>query len=612
MNLLSISLALILLGLCDNFWLRGIFAGLLTLFYYRYDYSNYRKYGCVLLLFLVCSLNFNGVDLKYGYVNKIRNNYYQITNGFCQVIVYGNTELINLYDKVYLNGTVSQVQSNRNFATVDYQDYCIANGIIGSISDDEVSVIPTKLKTIKTAAIDSDLFLFYSNALKISFLLHLFKLVAQKFFYPKSANYLTLILSLILSYNFGFDYGCIRIIISSFLNLWQIKKENKTYLYIIILAFYRPYYINSLAFMLPVSYRLVNCLLGKKSYLLNLLVCLIIQLIYLDQVSLLQILIFPLFRLLSCLKYLLDLFKITNSLQTLMETVYDLTVNYSISGQINLLCLAVIVVLFYYYLKKRKKSILLCLVVVLFINNNQRLMIPFYTITYLDIGQGDCAVISQPFSSQALLIDCGGNIYKDIANDIIIPYLNREKFKSVEIIITHHDYDHDGSLSALKAYYGDIVLYQQKQMVIKVGNLKILNPVYDKFYGEENKDSLVSYFKIKQFGFLFLADIDTQVEDEMVDEFSKLDVDIIKLAHHGSASSTGEKLLSSYQPKLAVISVGKNNIYRHPDKAVMELLAAFKIKTLQTSQNGAVRLIILNHFLLYRTGQNQFGIIYKA
>ena len=144
-----------------------------------------------------------------------------------------------------------------------------------------------------------------------------------------------------------------------------------------------------------------------------------------------------------------------------------------------------------------------------------------------------------------------------------------------------------------------------------IKNLKVLNPVYDKEYYDENKDSLVSYFKINQFGFLFLADVDKEVEQDIAYQYNLLDVDVVKIAHHGSNTSTSEVMLSTFKPELAIISVGNNNAYNHPDERVINLLDGFKIKRLQTNINGAIKIYVFNHLMIYQTAKNQFGLLFK-
>ena len=144
-----------------------------------------------------------------------------------------------------------------------------------------------------------------------------------------------------------------------------------------------------------------------------------------------------------------------------------------------------------------------------------------------------------------------------------------------------------------------------------IKNLKVLNPAYNKEYYDENKDSLVSYFKINQFGFLFLADVDKEVEQDIAYQYNLLDVDVVKIAHHGSNTSTSEVMLSTFKPELAIISVGNNNAYNHPDERIIKLLDGFKIKRLQTNINGAIKIYVFNHLMIYQTAKNKFGLLFK-
>ena len=110
-------------------------------------------------------------------------------------------------------------------------------------------------------------------------------------------------------------------------------------------------------------------------------------------------------------------------------------------------------------------------------------------------------------------------------------------------------------------------------------------------------------------GFLFLGDISIKVEEDLANDFNQLEVDVLKVAHHGSATSSGDVLLSTYRPRWAVISAGRNNRFNHPADEVVKRLTGYGIKVLCTKEDHAVEFMVFRPFTLYRTAAGRYGII---
>jgi competence protein ComEC len=115
-----------------------------------------------------------------------------------------------------------------------------------------------------------------------------------------------------------------------------------------------------------------------------------------------------------------------------------------------------------------------------------------------------------------------------------------------------------------------------------------LNP---KFNINENDNSLVIYTTINNHRILLMGDVSSKIERDLINEYSNLKVDILKLGHHGSISSTSESFLDVIKPKYGVIQVGLHNRFNHPSKVVINRLLDRKVKILQTSINGSIKII---------------------
>ena len=196
-------------------------------------------------------------------------------------------------------------------------------------------------------------------------------------------------------------------------------------------------------------------------------------------------------------------------------------------------------------------------------------------VVLFDIGQGDALLIADDAST--ILIDTG-----DLDEyDALVNYLRKENIRMLDlVVITHWHRDHCGELADLLAcfqvgmivapsipaeYVGMGIHIVQKASVITCGNFAftVLNA---QGAGSENNNSLVLYTRIGGDGWLFLGDAEAEIETELLG--MNLDVDIVKVAHHGSKTSSSKDFIAWADPAYALISVGRN-AYGLPDPEVV-------------------------------------------
>lgn len=212
-------------------------------------------------------------------------------------------------------------------------------------------------------------------------------------------------------------------------------------------------------------------------------------------------------------------------------------------------------------------------------------------VTFLNVYQGDCAIIQDSFTNQVMLIDTGGLLNYDIASKKIMPYLNYHGIKKIDkIVISHEDYDHCGALESLKMQIEiEEIITDNTISQVNIGKIKLLN--VNSYFNENsstNDKSIVLYGNICHSNFLFTGDISSSIEKEIIAN-EMLNVDILKVAHHGSKTSTCEEFLNSIKPKYAIISVGKNNYYGHPSSIVLDSLEKYEIIIYRTDIDGSIR-----------------------
>ena len=120
-----------------------------------------------------------------------------------------------------------------------------------------------------------------------------------------------------------------------------------------------------------------------------------------------------------------------------------------------------------------------------------------------------------------------------------------------------------------------------------------------KEYDNENDNSNVIYTELNGYKFMFMGDAGVEKEKDILDNYNISDVDVIKVGHHGSKTSSSEEFINEINPKYSIISVGKNNRYGHPNKEVLDSLKSSKIY--RTNIDGSILFNIKNNKLKIET-----------
>ncbi|MBO4285960.1 MAG: MBL fold metallo-hydrolase, partial [Bacilli bacterium] len=209
-------------------------------------------------------------------------------------------------------------------------------------------------------------------------------------------------------------------------------------------------------------------------------------------------------------------------------------------------------------------------------------------VTFINVGQGDACLITHQYTS--ILIDTGGSLYNDIANDCLIPYFKSERIYDIDLVITtHEDYDHMGALSTLKQNFTvKEWINDASKFPIDIDGIRFVN--YNTFYTERSDDndkSLVIGFRLYNTDFLIMGDAPIEVEKQMIKTYKSIPCDILKVGHHGSDTSTCDEFVKFISPKEAVLSVGRNR-YGHPSKKVIDILNKNNVKIRSTMEEGSI------------------------
>lgn len=415
---------------------------------------------------------------------------------------------------------------------------------------------------------------------------------------------LTLILCIIINpfiiYDIGFIYSYT---ISFFLILYKNKyKTNNKLLKIIYISLIS--FLVSLPINIYTSYE-INFL----SIILNIIIVPIVSLILLP-LSLLT-LIFP----------ILDniLYLITSILEKISLYTSNINIFKLILSKPSIILIIIYYLVIILILSKKKHYYLIVLLLIF------HKTIPLYNsnleVVMFDVGEADSMLISTSSKRVNILIDTGRGI--DINNIII--YLKSIGISKLNyLIITHGDEDHiGGALYLIDNFKVDNVILNKGDYTeleaelithLKNKNIKYTNNINKipflnsymyllntKEFSNENDNSIVTYFEYQKYKFLFMGDSSSKTEEYLINNYNLTNISFLKVGHHGSNTSSSPLFINKINPKVSLISVGRNNLYHHPNKEVLTNLSNSVIyrtdidKSIKIKINNKVKITKLNN-----------------
>lgn len=229
-----------------------------------------------------------------------------------------------------------------------------------------------------------------------------------------------------------------------------------------------------------------------------------------------------------------------------------------------------------------------------------------FTAYFLDVGQGDCAVIHTQ-ERKVIVIDTGGLKNYDTGSRVLVPFLRSLGESKVDaLLLSHYDYDHSGGVEALaRNIQIESIILPSADTSSEVEAALLRNEKFTfverasvgrKYeFGETvieivdvNEVSTVASMKYGNHSLLFTGDTNVSRENLLkhLDQY-----DVLKVAHHGSKHSSSLKFLEQVRPKVAVISVGVGNSYGHPHAETLQRLASVGSTVLRTDELGAIKLV---------------------
>lgn len=499
--------------------------------------------------------------------------------------------------------------------------------------------------------------LFAISGMHITLFISILTLILKKMIKNKKII-LLLITLFLLFYMFITNYSVSVVrasLLTILININKLYKLNirtlKLLIYIFLICLsYNPYYIYQVGFVFTFLITFTLILFSKKipsNYILKILVTSIISfivsipilinnfysvnflspLLNIIFIPFITFIIFPLTLVTFIFPNLICILNIfVNILEFLSINLSKIDLFIFTFKKVSIFFIILYYITIYFTLNKilnKKYNYIFILLIILIIHHNINYLNNYSKVTILDVGQGDSTLIELEHNKGNILIDTGGNIYKNQTSNILVPYFKSVGIRKIDyLILTHGDYDHMGeAINLVENFKVEKVIFNcgefndlEKELIKVLDKKKI--PYYScikelnidnnklyflqtKDYDNENDNSTVIYTELNGYKFMFMGDAGVEKEKDILDKYNLSDIDVLKVGHHGSKTSSSKEFIDEINSKYSIISVGKNNRYGHPNKEVLNNLEQSKIY--RTDQDGSIKFKIKNNKLKIET-----------
>ena len=545
-------------------------------------------------------------------VTEIKQSYYVAKNHGSRVLVQSDLDL-NFKDQIQID-SLEPIHTDDNFTLFSFTKYNASKNIFYKTRNVRL------LK--KSHSLKSKLYTFLSNQKNSKVLLSLyygihedtideiytmlgygyisayfivFNLLKRKYDEQKIRKGL-LIVSIVFGSFFVFTLSLTRFILYQLAYLLFQSKSDQIGFTILFFSILYPTQVLSISFVLPILLQLVSYFCTEHKWIAQKMVLVSILFIYFKKVDVVSLLLFNLMRKFYGLIFLVGIF--ISDFKPF--TIPSLTIHYAPQY----LFIFVFIVVYIQCLKHFKwKYLIIFLIPFLEVFCN-----PFFQVYTLNIGQGDCSIIVEPFYKSVVMIDCGQSLYRDNVERIIMPFLENKNIHTIDtLILTHDDFDHSGGYESLKdrIKIKQVIRDSKEKVNVEYPFYLLLDQRESK---DENDSSIISYFTYDHLKYLFMGDASKQIEKQLLDTYD-LKADVIKVGHHGSNTSSDAAFLDSLDCKIALISAGYKNKYNHPSVETLKTLDKLNINTFCTSTDGSIAIYSWHHFSFIVTNDGLFGII---
>ncbi len=417
--------------------------------------------------------------------------------------------------------------------------------------------------------------------------------ILNKKFNQNITKYIEIVLITFLLIIFGYRF----ILLRKILTMCFKKYKQSIFIEMIIILFIFPTAIEQLAFIYPFIMRLVSFISFDKKYikLKRIILSWLLQSYYLMNVNIVTLFGYNFFKYISGIYFWLAW--IGFDFDIFSSNLYVINLKGQLSIYINVLIVLLIVISRFNFKK---------IIIIMFLFLAGYSLIYFYPYTriiFINVGQGDSQLFISPYLEEVILLDTGKpSAYRDL-KQVLDKY---GIYKINQLITTHNDNDHNGNVFNLLSDYKVEYYASNKNEVKKPKIFEFDYLLMNKTYNNDNDNSIIIYNKINDFKLLFLGDASKEVERDILDEFSQK-VDIIKLGHHGSKTSSDKVFLSEMCNRdcFGIIS-SDPKVYNHPHFETKKTLLDLEIMTLETYLDNDIVLEFRGNGLHFFTNRYKF------
>jgi competence protein ComEC len=215
----------------------------------------------------------------------------------------------------------------------------------------------------------------------------------------------------------------------------------------------------------------------------------------------------------------------------------------------------------------------------------------YHKVHFVDV-YGDATIVQSSFDRCNILIDTGTND----SYDGLITYMKNQHIKRIDyFIVSHYHEDHFGELDDVflsfdVKHYIDKTSVEQYQDLVTCGDIEFFFYPMKRNHHNENDNSIVMSLFMENDHYLFTGDIEAGVEEELITTYEFSSVDKLKVAHHGSITSSSEQFIEEIHPKEAFVMVALKNTHNHPSEIVIERYLTRGIDVYRTDQLGTIEI----------------------
>ena len=608
--------------------------------------TNKIKYGVILRIKVTLNLRINNkIPNTFNYKEYLNNNDIYYTLSIDKIDVLNNeidfinkikntiSERINNIDntgymKAFILGNKDYIDKEiyTNYQRIGITHLFALSGMHVGLLSSIILKLLKKVKVVKKYIIINIVLILYGyivgypSSIKRCILFFIFNSINKIFKLDiSSLKILLLVICSLTFYNYkiiydiGFIYSICTvsgiIICNNFIN-----HENK------IISSFRLSLV-AFVFSLPVSF--------SSFYEVNLF-SIFYNMIFVPYVS---IIVYPLSLISFILPSISFIFSLSINLLEICSSYLSTIKYFSIYLDFNMIEIIIFYLVTIFMFCKNKYYLSFILFIIVFID----MIVPYLDsngyVYFFDVGQGDSSLVISPYRKDIILSDTGGvvsyvsedwmNRERFYVSDNVVSFMKSIGIKSIDLLIlSHGDEDHMGEAINLvnnfkieKVIFNcgefndlekDLITVLDKKKIKYYSCIKELNIKDNKMYflnnndySNENDNSNVIYTELNNHKFLFMGDAGIKVEEELIRKYNIQNIDVLKVGHHGSKTSSSKNFIDEINPKYSIISVGKNNRYAHPNKEVLDNLKDSTIY--RTDYDGSIMFKIKNNKLKIET-----------